>query len=373
MPALKSALIAFINVIKEIVIAFCIFARNRPWMWNQFLMMSRLPFLGAILRKVYTRIRPYVLADQETQKAQNQDIAPGWLCPECGSILAGATEERYCPACRWRQGTVERINVFLSAADKLDTEGYHVNYAEIACDDLDKSIVPESYLQKLAEQLAAKLPLGENANICDIGSGKGYLLKALRNRGVKELTAVDISLDYLRMLQNDFDCVLANAENLPFKNQFTHITATDVMEHVLNLGNFLFCVNRALLPDGYFALRVPYNENLLAYSKYFSCKYKYVHLRSFTRTNLVRNISEAGFDIIDIKYCAYTTLTPGRYTFRSKILQLFYDTLYDLIFESTGELMSRGEPGFYKAKLLTRPLEIFILAQKRHTLKSTCS
>ena len=64
--------------------------------------------------------------------------------------------------------------------------------------------------------------------------------------------AVDITLEYFKQfeLENQVTPLLANGENLPFREEFDIITNTDVLEHVFNVGSFLISIYEALKPNG---------------------------------------------------------------------------------------------------------------------------
>jgi 2-polyprenyl-3-methyl-5-hydroxy-6-metoxy-1,4-benzoquinol methylase len=147
------------------------------------------------------------------------------------------------------------------------TRSYTENYDRIARDDLDAKVMDERYIENLAANFCERVAHVSGSDICDIGSGKGFLVRKLLARGAASVTAVDISSPYLVRLtgQPGVFPLLANAEALPFVEHFDIVVATDVLEHVLNVGSFLYSVNRALRPNGRFYVRVPHRENLLPY------------------------------------------------------------------------------------------------------------
>ena len=177
------------------------------------------------------------------------------------------------------------------------TRSYTENYDRIARDDLDAKVMDERYIENLATNFCEAVDLVPGAEVCDVGSGKGYLVRKLLARGAGSVTAVDISLPYLvRMVgQPGVSPVMANAEALPFAEHFDVIVATDVLEHVLNVGSFLYSLNRALRSGGRLYVRVPYRENLLSYSPQLGCPYRFVHLRTYDRPLLRQALEEAGF------------------------------------------------------------------------------
>ena len=85
-------------------------------------------------------------------------------------------------------------------------------------------------------------------DFCDVGSGRGYLVEEAVERKAKTITAVDIATPSLEAVAKlgPVTAILANAENLPFERHFDVMTATDIVEHVLNVANFLVTANWSL-------------------------------------------------------------------------------------------------------------------------------
>jgi SAM-dependent methyltransferase len=221
-----------------------------------------------------------------------------WICPECSGPMEKKTPPA-CGNCGWQGKDDEGILDFLSRRDFEDPVlgSYLKNYDVIAQDDLVKPIQSELYVEKQAENFVNMIRGLEGAHVADVGSGKGYLTRALLAHGAGKVTPVDITVFYLRNFPGDgrVQPVRANSERLPFAHEFDIIVSTDVMEHVLNVGSFLFCANRALKPGGRLFVRVPYRERLLAYSPHLGCKYDFVHLRAFDKAILKDNLKDAGF------------------------------------------------------------------------------
>lgn len=220
------------------------------------------------------------------------------VCPQCAAPLSPALS---CNACDWHGSYRDGVMVLLSQSELEDgiARSYSENYDRIAQDDLAAQIMDERYIENLATNFCNAIDDVSGAEVCDIGSGKGHLVRKLLARGAAAVTAVDISLPYLvRMVgERGVSPVMANAEALPFAEHFDIVAATDILEHVLNPGSFLYCANRALRPGGAIYVRVPYRENLLSYSPYFGCPYRFVHLRTFDRLLLRQALEEAGFAV----------------------------------------------------------------------------
>lgn len=116
----------------------------------------------------------------------------------------------------------------------------------------------------------------------DVGCGMGDLLSRFpeRNR-----YGCDISEDYLNLARGrDIRAWQGYAHDLPYVDDwFDLVTATDVLEHVLDLNAAVEEMLRVLKPDGVLIVRVPDSEDL---SEYLDCAYEYVHLRRFDEATL---------------------------------------------------------------------------------------
>jgi SAM-dependent methyltransferase len=144
-------------------------------------------------------------------------------------------------------------------------------------------------------------------DVCDVGVGQGLLLAKLRDGGARSLTGVDVSPTYLRRIPADRPVrrVLASAERLPFAGEFDTLVATDVLEHVLNVGDCLLSAHRALRPGGRLVVRVPYRDDLIAYARLSGYRYPFIHLRSFDSRELRRLLRGAGFRIESQRYSGF--------------------------------------------------------------------
>jgi len=186
-------------------------------------------------------------------------------------------------------------------------------------------------------------------------------------RGAAEVTCVDISMAYLKRLAplDGIRAVLANAERLPFRDHFDIVVTTDVMEHVLNVGSFLFCLNRALKTGGCAYIRVPYKESLLGYSPHRGCPYDFVHLRSFDEAILKSYLKAANFTVEALDLDGFVLGTPRDYWMRTEKRRQRYEAFKRL----TGFLtrhpadVTRWPSGF--ASKFMRAQEIVVTARKK--------
>lgn len=89
------------------------------------------------------------------------------------------------------------------------------------------------------------------------------------------------------------------------------------MQYVLNLGSFLYWVNRALKPGGIAAIRVPYRELLLLYSPHMSYSNAFGHFRTFNKGTMHTYIEEAGFSVQLFHLDAFSPGSPQPYPYNS--------------------------------------------------------
>jgi SAM-dependent methyltransferase len=224
------------------------------------------------------------------------------LCPDCRESLPGP-EPTDCARCGWKLDRVDGIPVLLSTEERESPtlRDYVSNYEQIARDDLTASIQPSAYLERQADTLFAQLPAVRGRRVCELGIGQGMTFERLLAAEPKALVGIDVSLAYLHAFAGrdggatQLTVALANAETLPYADEFDVLVASEILEHVLNLGDLLISAHRALRPDGSFVVRVPNREDLRQYARQSGCEYPYVHLRAFTRDSLVDLLRHAGF------------------------------------------------------------------------------
>ena len=226
------------------------------------------------------------------------------VCPQCRQAYAGLDTEA-CRYCGWVLERRDGYPIMLSPRDRRDPtfRAYLDNYDEIARDDLRESLQPAEFLEVQSERLARTAGDVRGLDVCDVGVGQGLLVRKLAAAGAVSVTGVDIATAYLHRLHDTgARLVVANAENLPFRNEFDLVVASDVLEHVLNPGDMLISVHEALRTGGRFVVRVPYRESLMGYAALAGSPYRFVHLRSFTRDLLLLTLRQAGFAVEQLAF-----------------------------------------------------------------------
>lgn len=290
------------------------------------------------------------------------------ICPDCANPLEALPNP--CRHCGWIIDYVNGIPFIMSSQDKRDSDfkEYQSNYDQICQDDLTHSIQDKSYLKLQSENLKSYIGNVANLTVCEVGVGQGELFNYLKQDKPKELIGIDISVGYLTRMKKDFTAddhnlslIIANAENIPYQNKFDVVVASDILEHVFNVGNFLYSANRSLKMGGKLIVRVPYNENIMGYSRFLGCPYKFVHLRSFAKKNLVSLLKYAGFEVDNVIYDgfhpAYQRNYVKKHDFINKRFKKYIQSKFESEFHVTGINRILGQ-------LLMRPLELNAVCTK---------
>lgn len=187
----------------------------------------------------------------------------------------------------------------LPPLDEL-TRAYLETYLGIATDDLASAIQEVSSLEdKATKDLENIGPIPPEAHVLEIGPASGTLARKLASMGVN-VTCVDLIDTYWtegNFPSDTITCVLADAQALPFRETFDLVVMTDVLEHVFRPADVLWGALRALVPGGRLYVRSPANEALATYGQLRGCRYPLVHLRSYDKRSLRRELVAAGFHV----------------------------------------------------------------------------
>jgi SAM-dependent methyltransferase len=287
------------------------------------------------------------------------------ICPDCRSNLdpAGSLS---CSACGWEGSQLDDVPVMLSSRDRGSElfSRYIDNYDGIAEDDLAEGIQGDGMQQFFNERVLRYLGDIGGQRVCDVGIGKGILFEKLRRGGVASLVGVDISMPYLRRFagMRDVQVVLANAENLPFRDAFDLVIATDVAEHVLNIGDLMMSVRESLTPNGRFVVRVPYKDNMLQYARLAGCEYDMVHLRNFAEDNLEHLLRHTGFAVERLHYDGFNPERARPWVMRTRVGRGLFN---EFVFRGLGggERVERLDPRI--GRLLMDPFVVTAVARRR--------
>jgi len=283
-------------------------------------------------------------------------------CPESGFVVESTADGN--------------LRFFSKGEQNGIYESYEGAYEGLAEDDLSSAIYAEEYQRDLALETHSKMGSVAGLEVAELGVGRGFLQRGFLRQGPKSLLALDIAEDYVlnsRKIYEDSDSrstsfrtAVGNVEFMPFRECFDWVVATDILEHVLNLGNALVRIARSLKPGGRFACRVPFKEALGQYSIYNGQKYEFAHLRFFDGPSLRRQLAEAGLKPIKTFCFGYQShrfkpclpSLPGRVLGKAFDLCGFYGREWHDFNRKSRSLPLRP------LRLLHQPLELLVFSQK---------
>lgn len=295
------------------------------------------------------------------------------VCPDCRVEMADP--RAVCSGCGWIPGLGDGFLDYLSSADRKSAETAELietydilaerDWAALNSKSEDVAQSPV-YVKNLNRRFALHIGDVKGKKICDIGSDRGFFATQALALGAK-VTAVDIteiSLRYLARIPG-ISCFRANAENLPFRDEFDVLVATDILNLLPNMANLLVTANWSLRDGAVFAVRVPNRERLLGYSNFLGLPVHFTQLRTFDRTLIVDLVEEAGFAVERVFYDGYqpggAALWLKRYPRLRKRVQNWLAARYGQDDASAAPLR----------RLLMKPYEIGVIARKTESIMPT--
>jgi ubiquinone/menaquinone biosynthesis C-methylase UbiE len=295
-------------------------------------------------------------------------------CPFCETAIQSAGGE--CPQCAFTvQADGKGHMEFHRAQDDIYAR-YESAYEELARDDLDKAVYSMEYQRALAQDTAQCIGPLSGLDLIELGVGQGLLQAQFCGQKPASLISLDISPSYTRNARMQFEAgdhaglafetVVGNVEFAPFHACFDVVVATDILEHVLNLGNALARVHRMLRPGGVFWCRVPFAEALGQYSIYNGMPYEFAHLRFFDRPSIERQFREVGLKPIKHYLLGYA---PAKF---KPWLPTFAGRVVGKVMRQTGqyagewyEFSRRASKGWaWPIRMVHQPLELLVGAIK---------
>lgn len=115
-------------------------------------------------------------------------------------------------------------------------------------------------IHESAYNYAAKASIDKN--VLDLGCNTGYGSNIISKK-CKSISGVDVSENAINFAVREFsksgiDFKVVNGKHLPFQdNQFNMITSFQVIEHIVDCGNFINELKRVLSPNGFVVFTTP--------------------------------------------------------------------------------------------------------------------
>lgn len=204
-------------------------------------------------------------------------------------------------------------------------------------------------VDRRSQILTSLVELNTTKQTLELGCGTGEYTLRLAKTGAK-IIALDISLTLIRQAKhkiNSVNFIIADAQNLPFKDNTFDVVVGNAVLHHLNLDNVLTEIKRVLISGGKIAFTEPnmINPQNLIVKNIKSIK-KLVgespHERAFFRWQISKNLINKGFSDVIVK--PFDFLHPVTPTILVPLVNMVGKILekIPIIKEISGSLMIKG-------------------------------
>lgn len=180
---------------------------------------------------------------------------------------------------------------------------YYEQYWNRSTDVSDNDVTTPDRKRCLLETLLKYLKPGDS--VLDLGCGGGQFTRAMHEAGYAAI-GMDISEKAINLAFKQFpEChfqILNPNGTIPSPDEtFAAVWCTEVIEHVLDVHDFLSEIYRVVKPNGILILTTPYHgllKNLaivlIKFDKHFDPQGS--HIRFFNRRSLENCLGKAGFE-----------------------------------------------------------------------------
>jgi len=210
------------------------------------------------------------------------------LCPQCGSVCQSPTV------------SFDEMMTFYSSMAVYTNPGRQEKPSDAKVRDVEEQIrfitrgigtLPDSALQ--------------------IGSSDGYTLSRFRAAGVTRVLGVEpgtASVEIARRLYQ-VDCLHSSAEDFSSDEQFGLIILTHVLEHLYQPQDTLRKCRQLQqnINEGFIYVEVPLMAKPASLCPGF---FSFEHINYYTRENLVRSLTDAGYSVVSLIEHYNSNLSP---------------------------------------------------------------
>ena len=271
-------------------------------------------------------------------------------CPVCGEVDMRPMLERLshhpsprmsyvileCCACKhWATSPTPQKELLdaLYAEGSLSITGAHLDYWSLS-DQESRQAERYAWVLEKVEELSPR-------SVLEVGSGRGWLLSALRARGI-EAWGIDPG-SWARSEHS-----VSSISELPQEHDFDFLVAIDVLEHVASPAGLLSEVVQRATPGATVVVKVPYSQSLEALwaPELWPMLAPPTHLHYFSRESLATLLDSTGLSVMEMKT---QRVWPRRQAARVATLRPFAYLWKH--FNATGRRGSLGFTRFVRADL----------------------
>ena len=210
------------------------------------------------------------------------------VCPNCGSV------------CQSPSVSFNEMMTFYSSMAVYTNPGRQEKPTEAKVRDLDEQI-------RFIRRGIGHLP----SSALQIGSSDGYTLSRFREAGIHRVLGVEpgtASVEVANRLYQ-IDCIHGSAEDFQTEEQFDLIILTHVLEHLYQPQDTLKkCRSlQQKVDEGFIYVEVPLMTKPSSLCPGF---FSFEHINYYTRENLVRSLTDAGYSVVSLIEHYNSNLSP---------------------------------------------------------------
>ncbi|MBR9726731.1 class I SAM-dependent methyltransferase [Shewanella intestini] len=238
------------------------------------------------------------------------------VCPNCGSVCQSPTVN------------FDEMMMFYGSMAVYTNPGRQELPSEAKIRDLDEQI---QFIKRGIGQLPE--------SVLQIGSSDGYTLSRFRDAGVNRVIGIEpgtASVEIAKRVYN-IDCIHSSAEEFQVNETYELILLTHVLEHLYQPQQTL-AKCRALhneTDEGFIYVEVPLMANANSLCPGF---FSFEHINYYTKENLLRSLTEAGYSPISVIEHFNSNLSPVIGVLASTKAQHHYDCFVPEIEKNTNIL-----------------------------------
>lgn len=175
--------------------------------------------------------------------------------------------------------------------------------------DSSNSPISVKHFSEMADQIIARIDLGKNDLVVDVGSSVGTFLGELRNKSNCRIIGVDPSLNIAKEAEKREIPTINDFFNENSANQILQLgkvkslTATNVFNHIEGVDDFMRNTSRIVSDDGQVIIEVPYIVDLIEKTAFDTIYLE--HVSYFAVKPHARYFREKGFYITHLETNSY--------------------------------------------------------------------
>lgn len=221
---------------------------------------------------------------------------------------------------------------------------YTAQYGKTYIEDFDNIYALAS---TRLDKIFRHIPFKPQLSILDIGSAAGFFLKAAQDRGVKNLTGIEISGFASSWCRDNFNIDVFNTpfDIAPLNKRYSIITAWFFLEHTPDPLSTLEEIHLHLEDNGILALAIPswFGPLFFLQRKLWIKTRPVDHKIDVSPGSVKKMLNYADFEILSINRCGYH---PERIIKKESFLYPLFEPLYNVFtritsFSDTIEVYAR--------------------------------